>query len=338
MRVSLVATVLNEYGSLPAWTASLSRQTRLPDDCIIADGGSTDGTLEYLDSWKPAFPLTILRCPGTTISAGRNAAIERASGSIIAVTDAGTVAWTDWLEQLVGELQRDPDIDVVAGFFEPRPARRLWACALAAATLPDAAEIDPGTFLPSSRSFAFRRSWFEAGFRYPEWLDYCEDIVFDLQLRRAGARQVFARDAIVSFEPRSGPEAFARQYFRYARGDGKAGLFTHRHAIRYLSYALALTGLIVRPWLTLGAGFPLGLAYLRGPLRRYVGRLREDRLSPAPLVVAALLIAFQRALGDIAKMAGYPVGIAWRIRRDRSFRLWTSGWASRSRDGHLPRV
>ena len=47
-------------------------------------------------------------------------------------------------------------------------------------TLPDQTDIDPARFLPSSRSVAFRREVFDRTGGYPEWLDYCEDLLFDM--------------------------------------------------------------------------------------------------------------------------------------------------------------
>ena len=41
----------------------------------------------------------------------------------------------------------------------------------------------PARFLPSSRSVAFRKSAWTAIGGYPAWLDYGEDIVFDLALQ-----------------------------------------------------------------------------------------------------------------------------------------------------------
>ena len=75
---------------------------------------------------------------------------------------------------------------------------------------------------------------------YPEWLDYCEDLVFDLALQQSGARFAFAPRAIAWFRPRGSLAAFFRQYYRYARGDGKADLWRARHAIRYAVYLGAL--------------------------------------------------------------------------------------------------
>jgi glycosyltransferase involved in cell wall biosynthesis len=48
MRVSVVATVLNEAQSLSRLLDSLAAQTRLPDEVVFCDGGSTDGTLPLL--------------------------------------------------------------------------------------------------------------------------------------------------------------------------------------------------------------------------------------------------------------------------------------------------
>ena len=74
---------------------------------------------------------------------------------------------------------------------------------------------------------------------YPEWLDYCEDLIFDLRLRNLVGPFVFAPEALVYFRPRPNLRAFFVQYYRYARGDGKADLWRRRHAIRYLTYLVA---------------------------------------------------------------------------------------------------
>src|SRR5205085_4115204 len=96
-----------------------------------------------------------------------------------------------------------------------------------------------------SRSVAFRKSaWAEVG-GYPEWLDYSEDLVFDMSLRDVGKRFAFAPEARAYFRPRSTLRAFFLQYYRYARGDGKADLWRKRHAARYLTYCI---GPIVAGW------------------------------------------------------------------------------------------
>lgn len=332
LRVSLIATVKNECDAVNAWLGGIACQTRLPDEVIIVDGGSTDGTLQILQAWQPGFPVNVISLPDASISAGRNHALRRATGDVIAITDCGTVAAQDWLERLT-EPFADPDIDVVGGFFVPGGPTR-WELALAAATLPDAGELRPDRFLPSSRSVAVRSSWTAAGFEYPEWLDYCEDLIWDLQLKNAGARFCFAPDAVVTFRVRPDARAFWIQYFRYARGDGKAGLFGKRHAVRYATY-LGLLAAIARhqpPELALTG--VLAAVYAARPIRRLLRRNRAKGVTPSELAMTSAIIPFQLAIGDVAKMSGYPVGLFWRFRRFGTLNP-AKNWRRVSPDGRM---
>jgi len=168
---------------------------------------------------------------------------------------------------------------------------------------------------------AFTKAAWERAGGYPEWLDYCEDLIFDFNLRGAGCRFAWAPQAIAHFRPRSSLSAFFRQYYRYARGDGKADLWRKRHAVRYATYLLApvvlLLGFWYRPlWLLLLAG---AAVYLWPPYRRLwpllPGRSLGDKLQ------AVLLVPVIRLVGDVAKMLGYPVGVWWRLHNSGATRL-----------------
>jgi glycosyltransferase involved in cell wall biosynthesis len=312
--VALCLTVLNEADNLEALFASIAAQTRPPDEVVVVDGGSTDDTPSVVRRWQArGLPIALLTRPGANISAGRNAAIERAQAPIIAVTDAGVRLEPGWLAALTAPFDGPDPPEVVAGFFRSDP-RTAFETALGAATLPDVGEVRPQRFSPSSRSVAFTRRAWEAAGGYPEWLDYCEDLLFDFALEDAGCRQAWAPDAIVHFRPRSGPRAFFLQYYRYARGDGKADLWRTRHAIRYATYLGLPLGLLAargRPWL-LG---PLALAagaYLRRPYLRLWPRL--GALTWPKRLAALAWVPAIRLIGDVAKMTGYPVGRRWRLR------------------------
>jgi glycosyltransferase involved in cell wall biosynthesis len=313
--VSVIATVYNESASVDAWLAALQAQTRLPDEIIVVDGGSDDGTVAQIEAIQPTSPVPIrlVVAPGANISEGRNLAIQQATGQLIAVTDAGTQSDPQWLERLIEPLDAG-EADVASGFFVPRQMSG-WERALAAATLPDADEPDPDQFLPSSRSVAFRRDWFDAGLRYPEWLDYCEDLVWDLALKRAGARFRFVPDALVTFAVRPSPVAFAVQYARYARGDGKAGLFARRHALRYVTYAGLGFALTCRNAPVLLSAGLLGGAYVSRPVRRLWRRDRQSGIALRETLRGGPIVIALRGLGDLAKMVGYPAGLVWRWRR-----------------------
>src|SRR5258708_5517800 len=114
-RTALIVTVLDEADTIDALLESIAAQTRPPDEVVIVDGGSRDGTWARLQSWTARLPLHLIRAPGAGIARGRNLAIEAASAPVIAVTDAGVRLEPDWLAQLHTALSRDTD--VVSGFF-----------------------------------------------------------------------------------------------------------------------------------------------------------------------------------------------------------------------------
>jgi glycosyltransferase involved in cell wall biosynthesis len=267
---------------------------------IVVDGGSTDGTAERL---RTAKGLTLIQEPGANIARGRNTAIAAATHDVLAVTDGDCVLEPDWLERLLEPL--DAGADVSMGFTAPIADGFLARC-MATVNLPDAEEIDPATFMPSSRSVAFRRTAIEAAGGYPEWLDIGEDMYVDHRWRELGLDLRFAPEAVVHWRLRSTLRDTWVQYFRYARGDAIAGMYAERHAVRFGVYGLGLYALGTR-----GAGRKLaalagGLAYASRPLRRAAARFDDAGERAAALAAVPALMAFI----DLAKMAGYLAGLA----------------------------
>lgn len=318
MRVAAIATVKNEAGAIRALLDSLAAQTRLPDEVIIVDGGSRDGTDAIVREYGTAgrLSLRLIVEPGCNISEGRNAAIRAADADVIVSTDAGVRFGREWLAELVSPFDTVPPPDVVCGFFVPDP-QTVFEVAMGATVLPALDEIRPDRFLPSSRSVAFRRAAWESVGGYPAWMSFSEDLLFDLALKNRGMQFTFAPRATVKFRPRSSLAAFWRQYRNYAMGDGEGLLWTRRHAIRYGTYLAALPGLVLggllwTPWcwafLALGTA-----AYLRRPYQRLAGLW--GGLSPVAKGRAAAWVPVIRGWGDLAKMVGYPMGLPRGVRQ-----------------------
>ena len=312
---TLIFTVLNEAKTIERFLNSLNRLSQKPTHIVCVDGGSKDSTYSLLKSWNPpeGVAYKVIQANGLNISQGRNLAIENCNEGIVVVADAGTLLDEDWFKQLVVRFENQ-NIDVVSGWYEPLPGV-FWQSLIGSITAPLLEEIDPELFLPSSRSVAFKKSaWASVG-GYPEWLDYCEDLVFDLALRERGAKFAFAQHAKVSWNARDSFPAFSKQYYRYARGDGKAALWPKRHIARYSFYFAWLISLSM--WNSLAGVFLIFLLsvasvyYLRKFYRRLIARRSfQNRLG---FIAALLLCPFVVVLGDVSKMAGYPVGLVWRI-------------------------
>jgi glycosyltransferase involved in cell wall biosynthesis len=321
MNVSVIVTVKDEGEAMRPLLESLLDQTRRPDEIVVCDGGSSDNTLEIIEEYRRWLPLRLIVAAGSNISQGRNQAIAAAAGPLIAVTDAGVILSPVWLEELVRPLL-ESDAAVVSGWFEADPYTDFEVI-MGATVLPERQEIDPDAFLPSSRSVAFRKEAWEAVGGYPEWLDYSEDLVFDLALRQKYGSFPFARWAVAYFRPRGTLRAFARQYYYYARGDGKANLWPQRHAVRYVTYLLGLPGILWLLWrekwygwlfLVAGAG-----AYCLRPAQRLWSATEGWR--PPSRLRALAMIPLIRLIGDVAKMIGYPAGLWWRYRHQPESRM-----------------
>lgn len=321
-------TVKNESASIAQLLESLCAQSRPPDEVVIVDGGSDDDTLALLRTWEASqrLPLRVLSEPNCNISRGRNMAISAAQEPFIASTDAGVRLAPTWLAELLcpfTERDTEPTTVIACGFFQPE-TNTIFETAMGATVLPTLADVQPATFLPSSRSIAYPKSAWEAVGGYPEWLDYCEDLIFDLRLRVKGYRFVFLPRAVVYFRPRSSLTAFFKQYYRYARGDGKADLWRKRHAVRYLTYLVVVPFLL---WLSVAQSPLWYLVVLSGlvgmlwtPYKRLLLAIQGFHVFHQ--LEAMLWVPIIRVTGDWAKMLGYPVGLRWRWRHRREIPNW----------------
>src|SRR5207249_3569189 len=87
-KVTLVSTVRDAAREIGEFLDSVAAQTRPPDEVVIADGGSTDGTAEIL---RAAGGIVLIEEPGANISQGRNLAVGAATHDVIAVSDADCI-------------------------------------------------------------------------------------------------------------------------------------------------------------------------------------------------------------------------------------------------------
>jgi glycosyltransferase involved in cell wall biosynthesis len=315
MKVSVVSTVKDAGPAIDAFLSSLRRQTRQPDEVVIVDGGSTDGTL---DTVRRADGVLALSEPGANISRGRNIAIGAAAHDVIAVTDADCVLAPDWLERLLEPLERGADVS--AGFYRPIITNLVQSCS-AAVSIPDEDELRPG-WMPSSRSIAFRRHAYEAAGRYPEWLEIGEDMFFNHRLLQEGARLDLAPAAAVYWPLRRTLGATWDQYVRYAEGDALAGMYPERHAVRFATYAAGLVALLTGNRMLLGLGTAGAIAYARRPIRR--GRRRSPAGAPERWLTLVGVVPMM-AFIDAAKMYGYLRGLVVRARGGASRDMPISG-------------
>jgi len=298
-KITLVSTVKDAAPHIEEFLASVAFQTRVPDEIVILDGGSTDGTAEIL---RNARGITLIEEPGANIARGRNVAIRAATHDLIAVSDADCILEPSWLSFLLETLEEGAD--VAMGFYVPETETFLQR-SMSAVNLPEASEIREDRFMPSGRSVAFRRSAIEAAGGYPEWLDIGEDMYVDHRWRQLGLDMRLVPDAVARWRLRGSLAETWTQYFRYARGDAIAGMHTGRNLLRFAVYGAAIAVLLSDRRLPRLAAAAAGTAYAYRPIFRALRRVP----GVPEKVAAALTVPALMAFTDAAKMAGYLAGL-----------------------------
>lgn len=243
MKTALISTLYNESKNLARWWESILIQTAPPDEIVIVDGGSKDGTWERLQELARSCPVPVrLHQERCNIARGRNLAIRMSDAEIIASTDAGSYPQADWFEQITRPLLADANVDAVGGRSVDMVNNDFHRLVVAFQQ-PVVEPQNPDQVYPSSRNIAFRRTAWAAVGGYPEWLTLTgEDALFNHELHAVGCRFAYNRDAVVAWPIRETAAEYFRMLHSYGYGSAEARLFGRNYVI---STALTLCPLLL---------------------------------------------------------------------------------------------
>jgi glycosyltransferase involved in cell wall biosynthesis len=254
IKTSFIATVYNEEESIEEFITSVLAQTQRPDEIIIVDAGSRDSTRKIIKRYENI----LLYTKKGNRSVGRNFAIQKARYEIIIASDAGCVLDKNFIMNIALPFTH-ASVDVVSGFYYPVINSVFEKClATYTCVMPD--KVNPNTFLPSSRSVAFRKSaWKEVG-GYPELLNTCEDLIFAKKMKDDGFVFRFAKKAYVHWRQKKNLSQAARQFYSYSEGDGRARYFRPQTPFLYIRYISALFIIVYGLSVSLIVGSGIALA------------------------------------------------------------------------------
>jgi glycosyltransferase involved in cell wall biosynthesis len=228
--ISLVSTIFNDRAGLEGFFAAMAKQTHVPDEIVITDAGSRDGTWELMQAeaartdrpWKFR-ALQEVRC---NCARGRNLAIEQARGEIIVSTDIGCEWEPEWLADLAAPLVADSEVELVNGSWAVRweDLHGVWAQVEWALKGDQRLEATAESY-SSSRSIAYRKNTWQALGRYPEDLTLsADDAVFHYLIEQAGVRRVGAPKILCYWHRHESLKGFFKEAYRYGLGGGEAGI------------------------------------------------------------------------------------------------------------------
>ena len=251
--VSVISTILNEVQDIPRLVETLLRQDPPASEIIIVDGGSTDGSWEWLSNAAKSHPTlrpildktcSLKFTPGP-VSKGRNVAIAAATSDFIACADAGCTYATDWLASLIAPLATGKAEYALGGSCLSLPDATVWDWA-SAPFFGVKLSLDATNKSCTARSMAFTKTlWSRIG-GFPETVLLSEDTLFDLDARRL-TRPAFPK-ARAMYHPRNTFISACKQMMRYAMGDGILGVRLSRLMRNAMRCVAEVAALIALPW------------------------------------------------------------------------------------------
>jgi succinoglycan biosynthesis protein ExoA len=225
-RISVIVPMLNESAHVEQLASDFAGQDFAGHvEVIVADGGSTDGSVPLLLAAAERLGLTVrvLDNPAGWVSHGLNRCIQEATGDLIVRADCHSRYPSEYL-RLCAEASETTGAQNVGGRVVASghtAMERAVACAMDSPfggigwTRHESAqgpiEVDTVTF------GAFRPEAFRLAGLFDETLRRNQDDEFNLRLRRNGGRIVLDPSIKLFYTPRGSLRAVFRQYFEYGR-------------------------------------------------------------------------------------------------------------------------
>ncbi len=289
LTVAALMPCLNEELSVDTTFKMVFGGTRVPDEVIVADGGSTDGTLEKVKAWQArGFPIILIHNDRVFAGAGRNRAAANSTADVFISMDFGNGFDATYVEDMVAPFEKDPTVGVVAGTFQPVAQTPFERCVAVidytknmlvdrltpeerSARAPKDGQLAPGM------SVAWSRSVYERTGGQPEWLRAAEDILFGHRVLALSPHIALQPTSLVYHHMRSSLRDYFRMRMIYTMGRLRAGLFGRTYLVQLLlaigvigAFVLAMVWPFFWPVAALG-GLGYLFKYVLRPIRRVDG-------------------------------------------------------------------
>ena len=226
--ISVVIPTLNRCTTLPRALDSVLKQTQLPDEVIVVDNGSQDGTISMLKTNYPN--VVIISATKRGVSAARNRGIAIAKGTWIALLDSDDAWHPSKLEKQVKLYHKQPRYRLIH-------TDEIWyRCGRRINQMKKHKKRGGNIFKDclalcciSPSSVLINKNLFQEVGNFNEDLPACED--YDLWLRVTMQEEVLYIDEALTFKHGGHQDQLSKKYWGMDRYRIKAleGILKHKH-------------------------------------------------------------------------------------------------------------
>lgn len=193
--ISVIIPVFNGQATLAGCLAALRQQTQPPDEIIVVDDGSTDGSGDL----AARFGATVLRQPQAGPAAARNRGAQAATGALLLFTDADCLPAPTWVACMAAPFV-NPAVAGVKGVY--RSHQPEWVARFVQQEYQERYDRmlgQPAIDFVDTYAAGYRREIFlqTGGFDTSFPTASVEDQEFSFRLAAQGYRLVYAPGAIV---------------------------------------------------------------------------------------------------------------------------------------------
>lgn len=233
MKITILIPCYNEEKTIKKCVESCLLQTRMPDEIIVVDDGSTDKTAEILKSFGRK--IRVIKTPKNTgnKSGAQEFGLRYVKGDIFVMTDADTILHCNFVRRMEAKFA-NKNVAAVAGYVKSLKENWLTACReidyvvtqeihKKAQSHIDAIYVIPGC------SCAFRTDVFREHITF-DHDTITEDLDFTYKLHELGFRISFEPKAIVYTQDPTTLRSYSKQMTRWYSG-GWQNLMKHRNVL-----------------------------------------------------------------------------------------------------------
>ena len=122
LKLSVVIPVNNGGADLEKCLGALMASTRLPDELIIVDDASTDGSARLAARFGTVVPCQSQQPIGP--AKARNLGVAQSQGDVVLFIDADVTVHTNTIALIERHFAEDPEIDALFGSYDDNPPHR----------------------------------------------------------------------------------------------------------------------------------------------------------------------------------------------------------------------